>query len=97
MTKSPISYKAAFEVNYKKPAPASQRPDPIKVVLPEFKAKNECNVIKIIQKEWDREFQRLEFKKYGKKNMAFPDRKYTNLNNNQLIFVNRKLSAEWSC
>jgi hypothetical protein len=28
-----------------------------------FKPKNECNVIKIIQKEWDREVERLNAKK----------------------------------
>jgi len=28
---------------------------PVEIRLPIFKPKNECNVIKIIQKEWDRE------------------------------------------
>jgi hypothetical protein len=32
---------------------------PVEVRLPIFKPKNECNVIKIIQKEWDREVTRL--------------------------------------
>ena len=41
--------------------------DPIKIVLPVFKPKNECNVIKIIQKEWDREVERLDQKKMGKR------------------------------
>lgn len=53
--------------NFKSPAPPGQREDPIKIVLPEFKPKNECNVIKIIQKEWEREVERLNIKKYGKR------------------------------
>ena len=40
---------------------------PIKVELPVFKPKNECNVIKIIQKEWEREVDRLDQKKMGKR------------------------------
>ena len=40
---------------------------PIKIELPVFKPKNECNVIKIIQKEWEREVQRLDQKKMGKR------------------------------
>lgn len=55
-------------------APLSQRAPsvvikegPIKVELPVFKPKNECNVIKIIQKEWGREVERLNAKKLGKR------------------------------
>ena len=55
------------EYNFKNPAPSGQRADPIQIELPEFKPKNECNVIKIIQKEWEREVERLNMKKYGKK------------------------------
>lgn len=40
---------------------------PVKIELPVFKAKNECNVIKIIQKEWEREVERLDNKKLGRK------------------------------
>lgn len=40
---------------------------PIKIELPVFKPKNECNVIKIIQKEWDKEVDRLNQKKFGKR------------------------------
>ena len=40
---------------------------PVKIELPVFKPKNECNVIKIIQKEWDREVERLNQKKFGKR------------------------------
>lgn len=43
---------------------------PIKVELPVFKPKNECNVIKIIQKEWEREVDRLDQKKMGKRQAA---------------------------
>ena len=43
---------------------------PVKVELPVFKPKNECNVIKIIQKEWDREVDRLDQKKLGKRPAA---------------------------
>ena len=43
--------------------------DPIKIELPVFKPKNECNVIKIIQKEWEREVERLNQKKLGKRSM----------------------------
>lgn len=32
---------------------------PVPIRLPVFKPKNECNVIKIIQKEWEREVMRL--------------------------------------
>jgi len=39
------------------------REGPIKIEIPMFKPKNECNVIKIIQKEWDREVERLNAKK----------------------------------
>jgi len=39
------------------------REGPVKIDLPSFKPKNECNVIKIIQKEWDREVTRLNTKK----------------------------------
>ena len=35
--------------------------------MPVFKPKNECNVIKIIQKEWEREVERLDQKKMGKR------------------------------
>ena len=42
------------------------REGPIKIDLPSFKPKNECNVIKIIQKEWDREVSRLNAKKHGR-------------------------------
>ena len=42
---------------------------PIKIELPVFKPKNECNVIKIIQKEWEREVERLNQKKLGKRQM----------------------------
>jgi hypothetical protein len=37
--------------------------------MPDFKPKNECNVIKIIQKEWEREVERLNIKKYSKRPM----------------------------
>ena len=40
-------------------APAVIKEGPIKIELPVFKPKNECNVIKIIQKEWEREVERL--------------------------------------
>ena len=44
-------------------APKNDKPvhkeGPIKVELPVFKPKNECNVIKIIQKEWEKEVDRL--------------------------------------
>ena len=49
--------------------PIKHKEGPVKVVLPVFKPKNECNVIKIIQKEWDREVERLNHKKFGKKYM----------------------------
>ena len=39
------------------------REGPIKIEIPVFKPKNECNVIKIIQKEWEREVERLNAKK----------------------------------
>ena len=48
-------------------APAVIKEGPIKVELPVFKPKNECNVIKIIQKEWEREVERLNQKKLGKR------------------------------
>jgi len=41
-------------------SPAVIKEGPIKIELPVFKPKNECNVIKIIQKEWDREVERLD-------------------------------------
>ena len=40
---------------------------PVKIELPAFKPKNECNVIKIIQKEWEREVERLNQKRLGKR------------------------------
>ena len=39
---------------------------PVKIELPAFKAKNECNVVKIIQKEWDKEVERLNARKAQK-------------------------------
>lgn len=39
----------------------------MKIEMPVFKPKNECNVIKIIQKEWEREVERLNQKKFGKR------------------------------
>lgn len=51
-----------------KPAPIVKE-GPIKIELPVFKPKNECNVIKIIQKEWEREVDRLNQKKLGKKQL----------------------------
>ena len=45
----------------------SSKNDPIKIVLPIFRPKNECNVIKIIQKEWAREVDRLNQKRMGKR------------------------------
>ena len=42
------------------------REGPVKIEIPIFKAKNECNVIKIIQKEWDREIERLNTRKVQK-------------------------------
>lgn len=47
---------------------------PVKVELPVFKAKNECNVIKIIQKEWNNEVARLNQKKFGKKFLSATDK-----------------------
>ena len=47
---------------------------PVKIELPIFKPKNECNVIKIIQKEWEREVERLNQKKLGKRNVAVAEK-----------------------
>ena len=49
------------------PAPIVYKEGPVKIDMPVFKAKNECNVIKIIQKEWEREVERLNQKKFGKR------------------------------
>jgi hypothetical protein len=53
--------------------PASRAPTeivlkdgPVPIHLPVFKPKNENSVIKIIQKEWDREVQRLNSKSNNK-------------------------------
>ena len=53
--------------------PASRGPSevilkdgPVPIRLPVFKPKNENSVIKIIQKEWDREVQRLDAKQNNK-------------------------------
>jgi Leucine-rich repeat (LRR) protein len=43
--------------------PPAKREMPVKIELPTFKPKNECNVVKIIQKEWDREVERLNARK----------------------------------
>ena len=39
--------------------PIVYKEGPVKILMPVFKPKNECNVIKIIQKEWEREVERL--------------------------------------
>ena len=38
-------------------------PGQVAIEIPTFKPKNECNVIKIIQREWERESERLSKKK----------------------------------
>ena len=67
------------EPNFKAPAPTGQRPDPIVTEMPDFKPKNECNVIKIIQKEWEREVERLNIKKYSKRPMNASESKSESL------------------
>ena len=47
---------------------------PVKIELPIFKPKNECNVIKIIQGEWEKEVERLNHKKFGTRPVAVQEK-----------------------
>ena len=67
----------------KMPASLIKREMPVKIELPVFKPKNECNVVKIIQKEWDREVERLNNRKAAKaKSQATTNESKFNKNSN---------------
>lgn len=68
------------------------REGPIKIELPVFKPKNECNVIKIIQKEWDREVDRLDQKKMGKRSALTCDKSivqsgHAEIESNRVLYI----------
>jgi Leucine-rich repeat (LRR) protein len=55
---------AKRDIRIRPPSPKLKpREPPVKIELPVFKPKNECNVIKIIQKEWEKEVERLDTRK----------------------------------
>lgn len=74
------------------------REGPIKIDIPIFKPKNECNVIKIIQKEWDREVERLNLKKSLKPKAQLSSNEskfqFSTLNLNGYF---RIVGTEWTC
>ena len=60
--------------------------------MPIFKPKNECNVIKIIQKEWDKEVERLNQKKFGKKHLNASDKSlvqsgHAEIESNKVLYI----------
>lgn len=72
----------ALNKNHEKVA-LVRREVPVKIELPVFKPKNDCNVVKIIQKEWDREVERLINRKAAKaKNQATMNESKFGLNSN---------------
>ena len=65
---------------------------PVKIELPIFKPKNECNVIKIIQKEWEREVERLNQKKLGKKQVSVNEKSivqsgHAEIESNKVLYI----------
>ena len=66
--------------------------DLVKIELPVFKPKNECNVIKIIQKEWEREVDRLNQKKFGKRAMNSQEKSivqsgHAEIESNRVLYI----------
>ena len=60
--------------------------------LPVFKPKNECNVIKIIQKEWEKEVDRLNQKKLGKRQVTLPEKSlvqsgHAEIESNRVLYI----------
>ena len=65
---------------------------PVKIELPVFKPKNECNVIKIIQKEWAKEVERLDSKKYGQRQNASGEKSlvqsgHAEIESNKILYI----------
>ena len=72
--------------------PSSQKADLIKIELPVFKPKNECSVIKIIQKEWNLEVERLNQKKFGKRSMFTQEKSivqsgHAEIESNKVLYI----------
>ena len=64
----------------------------MKIEMPVFKPKNECNVIKIIQKEWEREVERLNQKKFGKRLVNATDKSivqsgHAEIESNKVLYI----------
>ena len=72
--------------------PVCEVEGPVKVEMPVFKPKNECNVIKIIQKEWEREVERLNLKKSGKRQGAAGEKSivqsgHAEIESNKILYI----------